>query len=339
MLIDTWSVALLGCALLSLLLLLGAVPTALAIVRNFQPGEDSIRQIALENQAWLAALLIRYGLVLQILSLVLLVLAADAFARVLPGAMCATGAFLANPYGLPALTIKLAAALVYGGWLVVHHLDLQCEDLPFTRTKFLLLLVLLPLVIGDSYLLFRYLVDLEPDILTSCCGVVLAKEAGPEQLWFATLSEENLLLAIVIFALILWLTALFLLRAAPTTAGRGAAAVLLLAGSPVFAALALLTITLVISPYVYALPSHRCPFDLFAAEYSYFGVPLYLALFAAVFSGLAAGIAGLATRRREVGAILPRFSHRSLRSFLVFLPIFFLIAAFHPLRYLLGGGQ
>ncbi|MEE4134733.1 MAG: hypothetical protein V2I32_01540, partial [Desulforhopalus sp.] len=79
MLLNSWAIALLIAGIASLFLVGGAVHTALRVLHYWQPGSDSARQIDLENQTWLAALLVQYGMALQLLALLLLVFAADAY--------------------------------------------------------------------------------------------------------------------------------------------------------------------------------------------------------------------------------------------------------------------
>ena len=57
--------------------------------------------------------------------------------------MCATGALLANPYGMPALLVKLFGVFFYGFWILLHQLDIRSEHYPLVRIKYLALLLLL----------------------------------------------------------------------------------------------------------------------------------------------------------------------------------------------------
>ena len=156
----------------------GTVRTAIRILRFWDPEADTKRQIHLENETWLSALLLEYGMALQLISLFILILAADSYAQTLIGAMCATGAFLANDYGIPLLLVKIIGIFLYGFWIVLHRLDIRCEDLPLTRIKFCYALILAPLLLVDLLLLLSYLAQLQPDIITSCCGVVFGSTAG-----------------------------------------------------------------------------------------------------------------------------------------------------------------
>jgi hypothetical protein len=55
----------------------------------------------------------------------------------------------------------------------------------------------------------------------------------------------------------------------------------------IIAAAALLSF---ISPYIYELPSHHCPFCILQPEYGYIGYPLYMSLLVGSLAGLGVGI-------------------------------------------------
>ena len=340
MLLNSWAIALLLTAAATLFLLGGAMRTAIKVLASWAPEKDTAAQIALENETWLASLLIRYGMALQLASLLLLLLAADGFSHVLVGAMCATGAFVANDYGMPALLVKLFGIFCYGFWLVLDGLDNRSELLPLTRLKFTYLLLLGPLLAADIALLFLYLVNLSPDIITSCCGVVFAS---------AEVNNGNLLGALPTAALLPLYTALVVLlfglgrylQKKSTTAKTGGPWLELLFAFAcmIFFIFSLMFITVIVSPYIYAIPSHRCPFDILRREYSGFGYPLYFFLFIATFSGMNCGILSLLEKQPGLAIAVQAFRRTGFLFFFPCLALFLLLLAYHPLIYLLKGGE
>jgi len=141
MFLNPWSIALTLCGLLALALGAVASRTALRVLRFWDLGSDSNRQISLEGEIWLSSTLMAYGLGFQIVTLFLFVLAADQFAQAIAGAMCATGSLLASPYGVPTLLVKLCGLFFYGFWLLLHQLDIRSEHYPLVRSKYLYLLL------------------------------------------------------------------------------------------------------------------------------------------------------------------------------------------------------
>ncbi|MBU1568375.1 MAG: hypothetical protein KJ630_22460 [Proteobacteria bacterium] len=342
MLLNSWAIALLVSAAAAFFLLGGAIRTAIRVLFSWAPEQDTAVQIALENETWLAALLVRYGMVLQLASLLLLVLAADSFSHILIGAMCATGAFVANDYGMPALIFKLFGVFFYGFWLVLHRLDIRSEFLPLTRIKFAYLLLLGPLLCADITLLVLYLINLKPDIITSCCGVVFAAGGAEDGNLLGPLPTPFVMLLFYSTAAALVLLALFLQRSNRTADPMG--------GMPVanfffgticlfFFILSLVVITVVISPYIYALPSHRCPFDFLRVEYYCVGYPIYLTLMLATFAGISCAATSFLQKLPGLAIPVCRFRQNCLRVFLLLLPVFLALVSWFPINYVVKGGE
>lgn len=78
MMLDSWSVALLICALLVLFLMGLAARSAVRILLFRHPDGDSPRQAGLENELWMSSILVEYGFAVQIVSLVVFVLHIEA---------------------------------------------------------------------------------------------------------------------------------------------------------------------------------------------------------------------------------------------------------------------
>jgi len=341
MILNSWSISLLIASAASLFLAGGAAKTAIKILRFWDGDADTARQIELENETWLSALLMEYGMVLQLLSLLLLVLAADSYSEILIGAMCATGAFLANGYGIPLLLLKILGVFLYGFWIVLHRLDICSEFLPLTRLKFLYLLFLSPLLLVDIFLLILYLSHLKPDVITSCCGVVFDMATGDGKNLIGPVPTQLVMWTFYGLAGMLFGCGLFLLKRIDNGAFPCERIIGILFGLfwTVFFALSLLVITAVISSYIYGMPFHHCPFDILKKEYSFIGYPIYATLFIASFFGMSVGGTALVGTVSCLRESVCSFRKRSLRISLFFLPIFLLIISWFPAVYIFYGGD
>lgn len=341
MFLHSWSIALLVCSAATVLLGGSAVGTGIRVIRYWDAGADTARQIELENKTWLAAMLVEYGLMLQIVSLLLLVLAADSFSLILVGAMCATGAFLANDFGMPALAVKIFGLFLYGLWVVLNRLDLRSEQMPLTRMKFYYLLLLIPYILADTALLFLYLWDLQPDIITSCCGVIFGGGGGDGHNLIGSVPAIRLMSLYYGFAGLLFIAGWRSLQ----RIGRKASQVEILGSLGlavawlIFFLFSLLVVTAVISSYIYAMPAHRCPFDILRREYYGVGYPIYFFLFAATFSGMSAGaivsLAGLPGMAEPIAG----YRRAATRLALILMVLFLLVISWFPVAYLTFGGE
>ncbi len=334
MFLNSWSLALFLCGIIILLLSGWAGLTAVRVLRFWDPASDGNRQIRLESEIWLSSTLIEYVLGFQILTLVLFVLAADSFAQVIVGAMCATGSLLANDFGMPLLTVKLAGVYFYGFWIVLHKLDVGVETYPLVRVKYWYLLALLPLLLLDLVLQFFYVAGLTPDIITSCCAVVFSPAAGGGQNLLGAVSQNGLLM--VFYGLIF---VLFCLSVRNRRTWHKPTAIIAAVLWVVFFAVALYAVTTVVSSYIYAMPYHHCPFCILKAEYKYIGFAIYGSLLPAVFFGISPVLLQPFSSRKDISAAIGKYQVTATRLAGVLLLLFTILASYHYLAYRLAGGE
>jgi len=341
MLLNSWSIALSICTLFALILGYIAARTAVRVLRFWDVASDSSKQIRLESEIWLSATLMEYGLGFQLVSLVLLVLAADNFSTILVGAMCATGSFTANEYGMNSLLLKLAAIFFYSFWIVLHRLDISSEKYPFVRLKYGYLLLIVPLLCMDAYLQTMYLAKLTPDIITSCCGIIFSTDKADSQNLLGAFSTSTLLTLFYTTAVFIIVTGFYLLRNLKKVhkcSLKWVSMVFSLLWA-FFYPLSMVVITVVISSYIYAMPYHHCPFCILKPEYYGIGYPIFLSLIGSSFFGLCTGLSSLLPSHLDLVPTIERFQRLSIRTSLWLLFIFLLICSYYPLTYIIFGGE
>lgn len=334
MFLNSWSLGLTLAALIILLLGVFACRTAVRVLRHWDPSSDSNLQIKLENEIWLASTLVEYGLGFQILTLVLFVLAADTFCQVIVGAMCATGALLANSFGMPALLVKIAGVFLYGFWIVLHKLDISSETYPLVKIKYIYLLLILPLLIADITLQTLYIANLSPDIITSCCAVVFGSSAETGRNLLQTFSQNTMLILYYgTIAALLGLGCLLLQRWVLPVA------MLFSGGWLWFLGLATVAIITLFSSYIYAMPYHHCPFCILKPEYHYIGFGLYFTLIPASFFGLSTVLVEPFKQRSDLAGPVRTYQRTAIRVSLVLLLLLAAISSYHYLLYTISGGE
>ena len=340
MLGNSWSIALLICSAGAIFVIGLASITGLKILFRWDAGSDSEEQIDLEGRTWLAAALVESGLLVQLVSLFLLVAAAADFANMIAGAMCATGSFLANEYGPVSLYLKIAGLFLYGFWIVLHRLDLRSEYSPLVRIKFIYLLILLPFLILDGYYLFSYLANLDPDIITSCCGVIFADQAIRTNFLVFALRPELVATAFYLSAILVifvgWVSVQIKKKTGRSTSGLSLSYGLLWL---VHFVLALISITVVFSSYIYAMPHHNCPFDILHREYGYIGIPIYLALFGGAFLGMSGAVATFFQKKPGLATPVAEYQRIATISSIWLLLLFVCLVTYPVIRYFIAGGE
>jgi hypothetical protein len=334
MFLNSWSVALTLLTLAVLSLSCIAVRTAVKVLRYWDPASDNNRQIRLENETWLSSTLVQYAMGFQVISLILFVLAADNFSHVISGAMCATGALTANPYGMPVLGLKLLGAFACGLWLCLHSFDISSERYPLLKQKYIALIVLLPLLVADGVGQTLYIANLKADIITSCCAVVFGEGGGNGGNLLGAVPQGTMLWVFYGTAAVLATLGHFLFRRLST--------VLLWLNGLVwlfFVGLSFWAITTVFSSYVYAMPYHHCPFCILKPEYSCIGLLYYGTMLPAGFFGIAAALSCLIPGRYGLEAVIHRFQRRAVLISSVLLVIFLVSVSYPYIVYRFLGGE
>jgi len=216
----------------------------------------------------------------------LFVIAADEISAVLPGAMCATGALAASNYGFPLLFLKLFLGFLSFFWLIINYIDNQKENYPLIREKYQLLIILTPLFLLQSVLTLLFVSDLNPTVITSCCGVVFDEQQETIGGFLADMETAiSLPILVGVYLLIAVKNNLFLKR----SWWEKVPFIDILLWVSILG-LGLATIINFTSIYIYEMPTHRCPFCLLQKEYYYLGIPIYLFLFLGVATGISKSI-------------------------------------------------
>ena len=303
---NPWLLSRLLASIASIALGVYALVVAVRVMRVLPAGARGVallersgeRVLAVERRAELVAALVQVGLAVAVTNLVLLVLAGDRLSASIRGAMCAYGVFGSSDWGFRALGASIAAALACATWLALHRFDLALERPLLVRTKFAALLVVVPLVVLDGGLFAAFALDLDFQVVASCCSVALDDAAaGYSAMQSAPLREGAALVAAAIAALAA--TAALLAR-------RGAAFSWAASALGVGAAVAAIPAILwFVAPHAYETPHHICPFCLFRPEAGGLGFPLFGAIFVGLAGALSLGVTELAARKaRRLGATL-----------------------------------
>lgn len=303
MILQPAVITLLVASALTALFVAGGAWFAVGILRGWDSGSGSERQLLLERRTYLISTLLAYAFGIQLLGLFLFVHTTDALAGLLVGAMCAAGTLNANAWGYPALGLKVATFVLGGIWLVVNAVDNRAEDYPLVRPKYLFLLLLAPLVLAETAAQAAFLLSLRADVITSCCGTQFAEGKG---------TFASSLAALPVGAM---RTTFFAAVAAAVAAGlafmvRRKGAVATAALSALAFAVGAASLVSFIGMYAYELPTHRCPFCVLQRDYGYVGYALYLALLGGAVLGTAAGVIAPAARIPSLSQVVPRVQRR-----------------------------
>ena len=302
---------LVGSILISFLLVMASW-YGVRILRQWDPTSGSELQLGLERRTYLISTVMGYACAFQVVSLFLFIYTADDLAPLFVGAMCAAGTLYANAYGYPTLILKTVSTVLAGAWLIVNHADNRGRDYPLIRQKYAFLLALTPVVLGETAVQAAYFAGLKADVITSCCGSLFSTASpGVSSDLGSFASAPTKLVFYAAMALLLFAGSWFL---------RWASGGYVVAGLSVLVFLiSIAALISFISPYIYELPTHHCPFCILQAEYHFIGYPMYALLFGGVIAGLGLGLLYYRRHTPTLESVLPPLTRRlSLTTMLCF---------------------
>lgn len=282
MLFNPAILALLIASAACVLMLLLAAGFAVRLLRHWDISSGSELQLALERHTYLIATLLTYVFIAEVVALLLFVYTAESLSSQFVGAMCATGVLNVNGWGWPTLYLKIAMFFAGALWLMVNRLDNRGYDYPLVRVKYRLLLFIVPLALMEAVSQAMFFLQMNPDVITSCCGSLFTAEGDGVAAELAGIRPRSAMLLLYGTSTLLLISGGWLLwrrRGALLFAGSAAA---------VFIA-ALVAVVSFIALYVYEHPHHHCPFCILKAGHGYIGYWLYLPLFSATVFALGAG--------------------------------------------------
>jgi hypothetical protein len=267
-------------------LMLGmATVFAMQVLRRWDISSGSEQQLILERRTYLISTLMSWAFAAELVSLLLFIYNAESMSGQFVGAMCATGVLNVNAWGWPTLFMKITLFFTGAIWLTLNALDNQGYDYPLIRLKYLLLILIMPVVMLEAYLQLQYFLELSPDVITSCCGSLFSANAEGVAAEVTAISPAIAMWGFYVSgAAVIAVGVIFSLR------NQGGTLFSLLA--IVAFGFALVAIISVLSPYIYEHPQHHCPFCILKSGHGFAGYLLYIPLFLATAAALAVGVVG-----------------------------------------------
>ncbi|MCU7809948.1 MAG: hypothetical protein KZQ77_01745, partial [Candidatus Thiodiazotropha sp. (ex Notomyrtea botanica)] len=174
------------------LMMLLASGFAVRVLLRWDINSGSERQLRLERRTYLISTLLIWAFSFQLMSLMLFIYNAESMSGQFVGAMCATGVLNVNAWGWPTLFLKMGVFFSGAVWIALNYLDNQGYDYPLIRYKYLLLLAILPLVVAEFILQLLYFTNMDPDVITSCCGTLFSAQSEGVAAEVSSLSPSSM---------------------------------------------------------------------------------------------------------------------------------------------------
>jgi len=273
-------------------------------------------QYSLTKQSYLISTIIKYIFMLKLPLFAFFIYTCDKLSNIIAGAMCASGVVNSVDFGLYLTLFKLLNLYLFGFWLLLHYADVSSEKLPFTRLKFILFAVFAVPLFAEIGLEIAFFAGLNISKIVSCCGTL-----------FSAASSSYISLLFVVDEL-LWVGLFYGFFAMIVLAFWLKNSVLTIFANAMFLIFAIIALIVFFSPYVYELPTHRCPFCLLQKDYYYVGYLLYILLFSGTFYGMGGAVLSIFSKEKI------RFSRLSL----VLNTLYLLMISAYPMVYFIRNG-
>jgi hypothetical protein len=151
-----------------------------------------------------------------------------------------------------------------------------------------------PLLVMETILIFMFAFNLDPSVITSCCGSVYNE--GAEGLGGSLANASSGVSLSLFFCIAMLLLANRFIFYRWNRGGKRIGNLLEFPLWIAFFTTAILATISFISTYVYEMLSHKCLFCFIGAQYHYYGVFLYLFLFTATGAGMTGGLLEIITK-------------------------------------------
>ncbi len=286
------------------------------VVKYFDMSSDTPLQYSLQRRTYLASTIVKFALFLKIPLLFYFIFTLDKLSNIIPGAMCAAGVITANIYGVWLLTLKILNIYLFGLWLLVNKEDLETKDYSFTKLKFKFFIPIFVLLTIEFVLEILYFGAIDVSKIVSCCGV-LFNPVKTSALSLVLQIPREIIVTVFYTIFVFMLLSGFFKRY-----------YLFSLLNLIFLPISILAIIVHFSPYIYELPTHKCPFCFLQKEYYYAGYFIYLTLFLGTFYGIAQGFERFILKKD------PLFYHKSM----IFNTIFVIIVTSYVFGYYLENG-
>lgn len=292
---------------------------SIQLLRHWDINSGSELQLRLERRTYLISTLLIWAFVSELISLMLFIYNAESMSGQFVGAMCATGVLNVNEWGWPTLFLKIIIFFSATIWLALNYLDNKGVDYPLVKIKYLMLLLIVPMVIAEFYIQIRYFLEMNPDVITSCCGSLFSVDAKGVAAEVSSLTPRVAVFTLYGTGLLVMLTGTwYLLR-------KQGGWLFSLSGMAAFIA-AMMSIISYISLYIYEHPHHHCPFCILKSGHDYAGYTLYIPLFLATAFALAAGTVSLWRRIPSLNSSVELYTPKLVYLALILFNIFYALA-------------
>lgn len=301
----------------SIIVLFGflALVFAFRIIKKYSDEICDETQFNLAKNGYLVSTIIFFILTVKIPLFLFFVWSMDSVSFVVPGAMCAAGIVDATSVGTFMFVIKILNLFFLSGWMLINYEDSKTKNSAFLKLKFKLFIPLFMLLLVEFGLEFIHFSSISLSKPVLCCSDIF-RQVGFNEMKFWHMDEFILIVFYLLFILLI-LSAYYKLDLAVSLL------TLCFMFSSIYA------IIRFFSPYIYELPTHKCPFCMLQKDYNYIGYLIYILIFLGAVPGFFLFIMDLLDK--EVQNFWYKFT-------IVFNSLLVILLSLYPISYYIKNG-
>lgn len=258
------------------------------LIHNYKFGETSQKQYLLEKKSYLVITIISISVIFKIILLPFYIHTLDEISNIIPGAMCAAGVIKTNPYGSPALILKIVSTFISMLWLKLNNKDEKTKENIYFKIKLYFFIFIYITNILELTLELKFFLNISTLSPVLCCSAIYTNILNPLPF---DISTKNLIIIFYITFILLIILNHLKKRA------------LNFIVSLVFVYLSYYAIVYFFGIYIYQLPTHKCPFCMFEKDYYFIGYFIYTSLFLGTFYTISASIYTFEKKSYKIGNI------------------------------------
>ncbi len=286
-----------------------ALYVSIRISLYYDKNSTTQRQYKLDKLSYLGSIVIKFILYIKIPALIFFVYTQDVLSDFISGAMCGAGVVTASSVGAYLLMIKIISIYLFGLWLLLDNIDNKRVDRKFSHLKFILFIPISLILFAEIIMEFYHFNALDPKQIVSCCGNLFNATQKSFVGSLITIAPTNALILFYLNFIALFLSFKYIK--------------LFSALNISFFIISLISLIVIFSPYIYELPTHKCPFCILQKDYYYIGYVLYTSIIIGTFSGIATIVLHLTNLKYKKWQIVS----------LLFNSFYLTVVSFYIIRY------
>ena len=272
-------ITLLFCEALVLFFAIIALFYALKIAFKFDANLLNPAQYKLAQTSYLVSTIVKFALFVKLPLFLFFIWTLDELSNLIPGAMCAVGVIDATKFGAYLLFFKITNLFLLSGWIYLNSQDFKTKTCEFTRLKFRFFIAIFIFIFCEIALEYLHFFSIKTDHAVQCCSVIFRTSDFSQVAFY---HQNSLILGAFYGTFALFCVSAILRKEAVFNAL-----------CVIFMFVSIYALIRFFSPYIYELPTHKCPFCMLEKEYNYVGYAIYILIFFGALSGVYGFIAKL----------------------------------------------